>query len=182
MAAIAGSVSALTALLAGYVFADSFKSVPTGDFWNGAIFASAGNHVLHAMHEVAAWVVFSPSVAMVLGFLIALVFYVLKPTWPKRFVEAAPGFHQFFLNKWYIDELYDRIFVRPVRWLGRIFWQNDTRVIDGFGPDGIAARVKDISVLAHRFQTGYLYHYAFVMLTGIAVFVTVMIAFDRGYL
>ncbi|MCF3935126.1 NADH-quinone oxidoreductase subunit L [Acuticoccus sp. M5D2P5] len=175
-------VLTLGALGAGYVFATQFLGEPTGDFWNGAIFASAANHVLHAMHEVPTWVILSPAIAMVIGFVIALFAYVLKPSLPKQFIEAMPGVHRFFLNKWYFDELYDTIFVRPARWLGRTFWRGDGRVIDGVGPDGIAARVKDLSVVAHRFQSGYLYHYAFVMLTGIAVFVTVMIALDRGYL
>ena len=119
---------------------------------------------------------------MAVGFLIAVLAYVLRPDLPQRFVQAMPAVHRFFLNKWYIDELYDVLFVRPARALGRLFWASDRRVIDGVGPDGIAARVRDIAALAHRFQSGYLYHYAFVMLTGIAVFVTVMIAFYRGFL
>ncbi|MBJ3777463.1 NADH-quinone oxidoreductase subunit L [Acuticoccus mangrovi] len=175
------AVLSLGALVGGYVFAHSFEHPTDGGFWNGAIFTSAANHVLHAMHEVPGWAVIAPTVVMVLGFIVALVTYMLVPTLPKRFIEAFPAVHRFFLNKWYFDELYDRIFVRPVRALGRLFWKGDGRVIDGFGPDGIAARVRDIAGLAHRFQSGYLYHYAFVMLTGIAVFVTVMIALDRGY-
>ncbi len=176
------AVLSVGALFAGYVFVHEFEGEPTGHFWNGAIFAGAGNHVLHDMHGVGTIIALSPTIAMVIGFLIALVFYMLKPEIPKKITDAAPGAYQFFLNKWYFDELYDKIFVRPARWLGRLFWRNDTQVIDGYGPDGIAARVKDLAGLAHRFQTGYLYHYAFVMLTGIAVFVTVMIAFDRGIL
>ncbi|ORE95849.1 NADH-quinone oxidoreductase subunit L [Acuticoccus yangtzensis] len=175
-------VLSLGALLAGYVFVHAFESDPTGHFWNGALFAGADNHVIHDMHEVGTLVALSPTFAMVIGFLIALVTYLLKPELPKRFIEKAPRFHQFFLNKWYVDELYDFLFVRPARFLGRLFWKNDTQVIDGFGPDGIAARVKDLAGFAQRFQSGYLYHYAFVMLTGIAVFITLMIAFDRGIL
>ena len=170
------------ALAAGFVFVEFFESEPTGEFWNGALFASAGNHVLHAMHELPAWVPLAPTVAFVLGLAVAVAAYILVPTLPKRFIEAAPGLHRFFYNKWYFDELYEVLFVRPARWLGRTFWRGDVRVIDGVGPDGIAARVRDVAALAQRFQSGYLYHYAFVMLTGIAVFVTVMIAFDRGYL
>ncbi len=107
---------------------------------------------------------------------------MIWPAAPKKFVETFPRVHAFFYNKWYFDELYDFIFVRPARALGRLFWRGDGKVIDGLGPDGIAARVKDIAGFASRLQTGYLYHYAFVMLTGIAIFVTVMIAFDRGIL
>ena len=175
-------VLSLGALGAGAFFAHQFESVPTGDFWSGSIFASAANHVLHAMHEVSTGIALAPTIAMVLGFIVALVTYVLKPSLPKQFVEKFPHVHAFFYNKWYFDELYDFLFVRPARALGRMFWRNDGKVIDGFGPDGIAARVKDVAGFAVRLQSGYLYHYAFVMLTGIAVFVTLMIAFERGYL
>jgi NADH-quinone oxidoreductase subunit L len=176
-------LAALTvgSLGAGALFYYAFKGASTGDFWGGALFEGPANTVLHDLHDVAQWVVLSPSIAMVVGFLIALVTYVLRPDLPQRFIHAMPAVHRFFLNKWYIDELYDVIFVRPARALGRLFWANDRRVIDGIGPDGIAARVRDLASLAHRFQSGYLYHYAFVMLTGIAVFVTLMIALERGF-
>jgi len=169
-------------LAAGAVFYYAFKSAPTAGFWGGALYAGAGNAILEDIENVARWVVLSPSIAMAVGFLIAVLAYVLRPDLPQRFVQAMPAVHRFFLNKWYIDELYDVLFVRPARALGRLFWASDRRVIDGVGPDGIAARVRDIAALAHHFQSGYLYHYAFVMLTGIAVFVTVMIAFYRGFL
>jgi NADH-quinone oxidoreductase subunit L len=168
--------------VAGMLFVHDFEGAATGHFWNGAIYNAVANTVLYDLHNVAQWVVLSPSIAMVVGFVLALVMYVVRPDLPQRFVLAMPAVHRFFQNKWYFDELYDVLFVRPARWLGRLFWANDRRVIDGVGPDGIAARVRDLASLAHRFQSGYLYHYAFVMLTGIAVFVTVMIALDRGFL
>lgn len=174
-------VLAIGSLLAGALYVHAFESDPTATFWGGALYAGADNHILHDLHEVPGWVVLSPTVALVIGFIVALVCYVLVPSIPRRFTETAPAVHKFFLNKWYVDELYDVLFVRPARWLGRMFWQGDGKVIDGLGPDGIAARVKNLSNLAVRFQTGYLYHYAFVMLTGIAVFVTIMIAIDKGY-
>jgi NADH-quinone oxidoreductase subunit L len=81
--------------------------------------------------------------------------------------------YKFLLNKWYIDELYDIIFVRPTLWLGRLLWkQGDGRIIDGLGPDGVSARVLDITRGAVRLQTGYLYHYAFAMLIGVAALIT----------
>jgi NADH-quinone oxidoreductase subunit L len=176
------AVLTVGSLLAGWYFVHSFESEPTGHFWNGALFASADNHILHEVHEVPGWVVVSPTVAMAIGFVLALIFYVFVPSLPKRFIAAAPGVHRFFLNKWYIDELYDVLFVRPARFLGRLFWANDRNVIDGVGPDGIASRVRDLAGLAVRFQSGYLYHYAFVMMIGIAVFVTIMMMIDRGLL
>jgi NADH-quinone oxidoreductase subunit L len=167
--------------LAGGLFVHQFEGEGTGAFWNGALFTGSANTVLHDLHNVATWVVLSPTIALIVGFAIAFAMYVWRPALPQRFIAAAPAVHRFFLNKWYFDELYEVLFVRPARALGRLFWSGDRRVIDGAGPDGIAARVRDLAVLAHRFQSGYLYHYAFVMLTGIAILVTVMIALDRGY-
>ena len=168
------------ALFAGMLFVHSFESQPTGAFWGGSIFASASNHILHELHEVPSWVVLSPSIAMLSGLIAAVICYVLMPGIPKAFITTFPRVHAFFLNKWYFDELYDVIFVKPARRLGSLFWKGDGKIIDGIGPDGVAARTKDVSDLAVRFQTGYLYHYAFVMLTGIAVFVTLMLTFDWG--
>ena len=175
-------VLSLGALAAGAVFVHDFESALDGHFWDGSLFASAANHVLHAIHELPGWVPIAPTIAMLVGFFVALVSYVLVPTIPKRFMQTLPRTHRFFLNKWYFDEIYEWMFVKPARQLGTLFWSNDQKVIAGLGPDGIAARVRNLASYAVRFQTGYLYHYAFVMLTGIAIFVTVMIAFDRGLL
>ncbi|MEM8855833.1 MAG: NADH-quinone oxidoreductase subunit L, partial [Pseudomonadota bacterium] len=133
-------------------------------------------------HGVPEWVVLSPAIAMAVGLVVAVLMYLVFPSSPKAAVAAMPRLHKFFLNKWYFDELYDFIFVRPVKALGRLFWAGDGKVIDGVGPDGIAARVRNLAGLASRLQSGYLYHYAFVMLTGIAVFVTIMIMLQRGLL
>ncbi len=79
--------------------------------------------------------------------------------------------YEFLLNKWYFDEIYDFLFVRPAMWLGRLFWKGgDGFIIDGFGPDGVSARVLDVTSNVVRLQTGYLYHYAFAMLIGVAAF------------
>ena len=81
--------------------------------------------------------------------------------------------YRFLLNKWYFDEIYDFLIVRPVLWLGRLFWKGgDGFLIDGFGPDGVSARVLDVTRNVVRLQTGYLYHYAFAMLIGVAAFIT----------
>jgi len=175
-------VLSLGALGGGALFVHSFESPLDGSFWDGSLFASAGNHILHELHDLPAWVPLSPTVAMLIGFFLALLSYVLIPSIPKWVVDNMPGVQKFFYNKWYFDELYNIVFVKPARQLGNLFWANDQKVIDGFGPDGIAARVKNLASFAVRFQTGYLYHYAFVMLTGIAIFITLMIAFDRGLL
>jgi len=92
---------------------------------------------------------------------------------PHKLAAANPALYQFLLNKWYFDELYDFLFVRPSKWLGRFLWKKgDGLVIDGFGPDGVSARVVDVTNRVVRLQTGYLYHYAFAMLIGVAGLVT----------
>ncbi len=112
---------------------------------------------------------------MVLGFIVAWIFYIRSPETPKALAARHRGLYQFLLNKWYFDELYDFLFVRPARWLGRLFWKGgDGWLIDGFGPDGISARVLDVTNRVVKMQSGYLYHYAFAMLIGVAALVTWM--------
>ena len=92
---------------------------------------------------------------------------------PRRLAESIPVLYRFLLNKWYFDEIYDFIFVRPAFWIGRLFWKGgDGRIIDGIGPDGVAARVIDITTQVVKLQTGYVYHYAFAMLIGVAALIT----------
>jgi NADH-quinone oxidoreductase subunit L len=110
---------------------------------------------------------------MVIGFVLAYLMYVRWPEVPGKLAAANPALYQFLLNKWYFDELYDFLFVRPAKWLGRFLWKKgDGFVIDGFGPDGVSARVVDVTNRVVRLQTGYLYHYAFAMLIGVAGLVT----------
>ncbi|MEP1928145.1 MAG: hypothetical protein ABJJ34_13290, partial [Marinobacter sp.] len=138
-----------------------------------ALFTGAENHVLHDMHEVPAWVKVSPFVMMVLGFLVAYQFYIRSPETPKKLAEEHSGLYQFLLNKWYFDELYNLLFVRSAMWIGRVLWkQGDGKVIDGYGPNGVAARVQNVTAWVVKLQTGYLYHYAFAMLIGVAALIT----------
>jgi NADH-quinone oxidoreductase subunit L len=110
---------------------------------------------------------------MAIGWGIAAYIYLLHPEIAPRLARQHEALYRFLLNKWYFDELYDLIFVRPVLWIGRVFWKGgDGYVIDGFGPDGISARVLDVTRNVVRLQTGYLYHYAFAMLIGAAAFIT----------
>jgi NADH-quinone oxidoreductase subunit L len=110
---------------------------------------------------------------MAAGFATAWYFYITNPLVPFGLAKRFRGVHQFLLNAWYFDALYDALFVRPAQRLGRFLWKTgDGTVIDGIGPDGIAARVIDIANRAIRLQTGYIYHYAFVMLIGVALLIT----------
>ncbi|MFD1694144.1 NADH-quinone oxidoreductase subunit L [Roseibium aestuarii] len=161
------------AVLAGMVFYGVFVGEGFEHFWKGAIFMGPENHILHAMHEVPGWVKVSPFVMMAGGFVVAYIFYLRKPDLPKKLAEQHSGLYQFLLNKWYFDEAYDFLFVRPAKWLGRTLWKKgDGTVIDGFGPNGIAARVQNVTTWVVKLQTGYLYHYAFAMLIGVAALVT----------
>jgi NADH-quinone oxidoreductase subunit L len=121
-----------------------------------------------------------PTVMMALGAFVAYVFYIRRPYLPVELANQQPMLYQFLLNKWYFDELYDLIFVRPAKWIGYTLWKKgDGFVIDGFGPDGVSARVIDVAKGAVRLQSGYLYHYAFVMLIGVAGLVTYFMLFVR---
>jgi NADH-quinone oxidoreductase subunit L len=166
-------VLAIGALVAGYAFKEAFIGHHYEHFWKSALFTAKDNHILHAMHEVPGWVVASPFVAMVLGFAGAWYAYVKRPDVPGQIAARNPMIYQFLLNKWYFDELYDTIFVRPAKWIGRFLWKKgDGMVIDGLGPDGISARVIGVTNQVVRLQSGFVYHYAFAMLLGIAGFVS----------
>ncbi|MGC2782093.1 MAG: NADH-quinone oxidoreductase subunit L [Bradyrhizobium sp.] len=130
-------------------------------------------HILEDMEHMPLWLGQLPFVMMVLGFFVSWLFYVSRPYLPEELATQQPLLYRFLLNKWYFDELYDLIFVRPAKWLGRFLWKKgDGFVIDGFGPDGVSARVLDVTRNVVKIQTGYLYHYAFAMLIGVAGLIT----------
>jgi NADH-quinone oxidoreductase subunit L len=164
-------ILAAGALLAGIIFHGAFLSDAAGEFWKGSV--QAAEHVIEEMHHAPLWVVAIPTVVMLVGFAIAAWFYILDTTAPRRLAEQHDWLYRFLLNKWYFDELYDILFVRSAFWLGRFLWKKgDGWAIDGFGPDGVSARVLDVTQRVVRLQTGYLYHYAFAMLIGVAALVT----------
>lgn len=168
-------ILAVGALFAGLLFKEYFFGHYYGEFWGAALFTLPDNKIVEEFHHVPLWVKLSPFMAMLIGLVTAWFFYIRSPETPKRLAEDHGLLYRFLLNKWYFDEVYDFIFVRPAKWLGSFLWkQGDGRVIDGYGPNGIAARVQDITGRVVRLQTGYLYHYAFVMLIGIAALVTWM--------
>ncbi len=179
-------ILAAGALFAGVIFHDAFlghaaevhEGVAHGvvyynSFWREALFASPTNHILEEFHHVPLWVKLSPFVMMVLGFLLAYWMYIRSPQIPGEIAKTQPALYQFLLNKWYFDEIYDFLFVRPAFFLGRFLWKRgDGWAIDGFGPDGVSARVQDVTARVVKLQTGYLYHYAFAMLIGVAALIT----------
>jgi NADH-quinone oxidoreductase subunit L len=164
-------VLAAGALLAGIIFAPYFIGHDQALFWGSAI--QPQDHVLEEMHHVPEWVKLSPFIAMVIGFALAFLFYIRDTSLPQKLAAMNGPLYQFLLNKWYFDEFYDLIFVRPAMWLGRFLWKKgDGFVIDGMGPDGVSARVIDVTRGVVRLQTGYVYHYAFAMLIGVAALVS----------
>ena len=134
----------------------------------GAIYMHPDNHVMHDAHYVPAWVKVSPFVAMLIGFGLAWLMYIRRPELPGQLAAQQRGLYQFLLNKWYFDQAYDAIFVRPARWIGRKLWTaGDGAVIDG-AINGLALGIiPRLTRFAGRVQSGYLFHYAFAMVLGI---------------
>ena len=166
-------VLAVGALFGGLVFHDVFIGEEHSEFWKMSLALVAENHLLDLMHELPLGVTVLPTAMMAIGVGITYYWYVVDPGIPVRLAQRNEVLYKFLLNKWYFDELYDILFVRTAKWLGRFLWQKgDGWLIDGFGPDGISARVLDVTARVVRVQTGYLYHYAFAMLIGIALLIT----------
>ena len=162
----------LGAVFAGFIFHDQFIGAEGGvEFWKGAL--AFDSHLMHASHEVPNWVKFAPFTVMLTGFVIAWLSYIKNTDWPRRFVAEFGVLYQFLLNKWYFDELYHFLFVKPAFAIGRFFWKfGDVGFIDRFGPNGLAALVVQGNKVTRRLQSGYLYTYALVMLIGLAAAAT----------
>ncbi len=172
-------VLAAGALVAGFVGYGMIAD--DGAWWAGAIFSHPDNTVLYDMHYVPLWVKLSPIIAMAVGLGLSYLFYMQMPEMPGRVARALKPLHTFFYNKWYFDELYDAIFVRPAKALGLGLWRaGDQGIIDRFGPDGVAAAAWATARRAARLQTGFVYHYAFAMLIGVAFLVSWYMMVGRG--
>ena len=180
-------VLALGAIGAGALFEGFFIGEGYAEFWKGALFAGTGNTIREDVRHIPLWTSWAPVVAMASGFALAWVMYIARPAWPAAIVAlpGVNGIYYFLLNKWYFDQLYHWVFVVPALWLGRLLWKGgDGAIIDGLGPDGIAASVQRVMRSAVKLQSGFVYHYAFVMLIGVTLIATVfaMPADFRHYL
>jgi NADH-quinone oxidoreductase subunit L len=167
------AVLAAGSLLAGYPFKELFTGPGVEEFFRQSLKFAEGNHVLEDMEHIPFLIGILPTLMMAIGFAVAWQFYIRKPELPVELARQHDTLYRFLLNKWYFDEIYDFLLVRPAFRLGRLLWKGgDGWLIDGFGPDGVSARVLDVTRSVVRLQTGYLYHYAFTMLIGVAALIT----------
>ncbi len=168
---------AIGAVVTGFAFEHSFIGEGWREFWHGSIVNAPGNTLLDDMHHVPGLISLLPTIVGVLGIALAYVMYVARPELPARLAAAVPRVYDFVLNKWYFDELYNAVFVRPAQWLARMLWQvGDAQVIDGI-PNGIAALTSDSSAQVVRIQTGSIAVYAFTMLIGLVLLVSIFLLF-----
>jgi NADH-quinone oxidoreductase subunit L len=164
---------AFGSIFAGLPFKEIFAGHGVEGFFRESLTFAKGNTVLEDMHHVPLEFSVLPTVMMALGFLVAWHFYIRRPDIPVELARQHEVLYKFLLNKWYFDEIYEALLVNPVKRLGYLLWKGgDGWLIDGFGPDGVSARVLDVTRNVIRLQSGYLYHYAFAMLIGAALFIT----------
>jgi NADH-quinone oxidoreductase subunit L len=165
------AVLAAGSILSGFPFKEFFAGHGVEEFFRESL--KMNPHIIEEMHHIPETVAYLPTIMMAIGAYISYLFYVQRPYLPVELAKQHQMLYQFLLNKWYFDELYDFMFVRPAKWLGFFLWKKgDGFIIDGLGPDGVSARVLDVTRNVVRLQTGYLYHYAFAMLIGVAGLIT----------
>ncbi|HKJ73850.1 MAG TPA: proton-conducting transporter membrane subunit, partial [Alphaproteobacteria bacterium] len=166
-------VLGIGAFAAGFAFNNYFVGEHHVEFWGHALFVAKSHTAMEKAESIPEYIKLMPLAAAVIGGYIAWLFYIRRPDIAPALAKTHEGLYKFLLNKWYFDELYDFLFVRPAKRLGRFLWKfGDGRIIDGFGPDGVSSLVARLAARARQLQTGYLYHYAFAMLLGIAVMTT----------
>tara|TARA_B100000886_G_scaffold96479_1_gene64000 strand:- start:4471 stop:6378 length:1908 start_codon:yes stop_codon:yes gene_type:complete len=162
----------LGAIFSGYLFKNTFIGHHSNEFWQGSIFFL--NEIKHGV--IPLWFLLITPVLVLISIPISFYFYILNPKVLEDFKNTNIPLYNFLLNKWYIDELYEKVFVNPAKKIGSFFWKKgDIGMIDKFGPDGISKLVKIISNKAGRLQTGFIYDYAFVMLLGLSILLTYLI-------
>ncbi|MFP7570781.1 NADH-quinone oxidoreductase subunit L [Marivita sp. S2033] len=142
---------------------------------DGAIYMGVNNHVMDDAHHAPVWVKVSPFIAMLIGFGLSYLFYIVNPSLPKKLAENQRPLYQFLLNRWYFDEVYNFIFVQPAKGVGRLLWRRgDGNVIDGTINGVAMGLIPRLTRAAGRAQSGYIFTYAFFMVIGIAALITWM--------
>tara|TARA_B100000886_G_scaffold339237_1_gene304101 strand:- start:4792 stop:6699 length:1908 start_codon:yes stop_codon:yes gene_type:complete len=160
------------AVFSGYFFKEIFIGHHSNDFWQTSVFFL--NEIKHDV--IPLWFLMTTPLIVLISIPISFYLYIINPKVLEDFKNTNMPLYNFLLNKWYIDELYIKIFVNPTKKIGSFFWKKgDIGVIDKFGPDGISKLVKIISNKTGRLQTGFIYDYAFVMLLGLSILLTYLI-------
>lgn len=143
------------------------------DFWKNALFVLPENDTVEAGHNVPLWVKLLPLIAGLTGLLLSYLFYIVLPDLPGKFTGMFKYLHKLFFNKWYFDEIYDTLIVKNALRLGHVFWSTgDKNIIDKFGPDGSGLASMKTGKFFGKLQSGFIYHYAFVMMISVIGFVT----------
>ena len=159
---------AIGAIFVGFTCFPYFIGSEAAAFWGHSIFILPSHTALENAHHVPPFIKYMPLFVGVGGILLAYLFYMFVPNLPVKLSMQFSSIYKFLLNKWYFDEIYDRIFVKPSFMLGHGFWKSgDGALIDGVGPDGIALSVRNLAKRAAALQTGFVYHYAFAILLGV---------------
>ena len=164
------AVLSVGAIFAGWYFYDAFVGHDYKAFWDGAIYTAKENTVLKDKYNVPEWVFWAPLAVTVTGFVLATFTYLFNRGVGKRIAEGGGPLHGLFYNKWYFDELYNATLIKGSAWLGDTFWKGDKKVVDGLGPDGVSSLVRWSARRLSAMHTGYLYHYAFVIIGAALVF------------
>lgn len=176
-------VLSVGAVFAGWLGYGSFvgEVAERAAFWGDALFVRPEQDSISAAHAVPLWVKVTPLIVSFLGVVTAYLFYLWVPSLPARVTRTLGPIYVFVLNKWYFDELYNVVFVRPSRHLGRVFWKRgDEAIIDAWGPNGAAFLARVFSAQVSKLQSGYVYHYAFAMLVGVVGLITWYIIVNVG--
>ncbi|MDG2466415.1 MAG: NADH-quinone oxidoreductase subunit L [Alphaproteobacteria bacterium] len=161
-------ILAIGAVLSGWMFYELFVGHHWYDFWRQSIFIDPANNIMDDAHHVPKWVKLLPLFISLAGIGLAIIIYGMMPSVAGGIARLFRPIHQLFYRKWYFDEIYDAVFVRPAVEIGRVLWiRGDKDTIDGFGPDGISNTVNRFSAFCSRMQSGYVFHYAFAMLIGV---------------
>ena len=164
---------AFGAVFGGWAGYDLFVGERMNEFWGGALFVAESHTALRDAHDVPLWVKIGPILMGILGIGLAYWLYMFRPYYPGLIAAKFNIIYRFLLNKWYFDQLYDQCFVKPAKYLGYALWKDgDGTLIDGLGPNGLAGAIRYLAQKASSMQTGYVYHYAFAMLIGVAVLVS----------
>ncbi|MEM6761465.1 MAG: NADH-quinone oxidoreductase subunit L [Pseudomonadota bacterium] len=177
---VAMGALAVGALIGGILFMGAFMGETTGSFWKGALYATSGSTAPVPAGEGPLWVTVCFILAVFAGFAISFTCYIARPDFPKRLIERFPGMHTFLSRKWFVDEAYALVMVRPARALGEALWSGDRTIAQGVGPFGLTGRIRALAAATARLHTGNLYHYSIATMVGFLVLVTLVVALNRG--